>query len=310
MTEKKLIILIPARNEENSIAACVNAISNQTYPIRACLIINDGSTDKTDEIAKELALKHNWVHYVYFEDRGFRNVGKGVAQTVNKGYNYIKEIIGEDWDLLAKVDGDTIVSESYFEELIEKIEKNPEIVLVSGQVYYTKDAANFNDWDNIIVEKTLFSHPRGTGRIYKFDFWNQMNGLKEIHGWDSYADFFAKFTNQKAILYPEIKMIQTRQTSSSNGLIKGRKKQGKTMFILGYNPFIAIGRSLKMMLRWPLLISGIAMLWGYFGGYFNRKERILSKWFYKNIRIDQRNRLLTKIGFKPKKLIPYKKKEN
>ncbi len=52
MKNKKIIIIVPAYNEEESIKSVIQSIYsvNQTYDI---IVINDGSTDKTSEIAKE-----------------------------------------------------------------------------------------------------------------------------------------------------------------------------------------------------------------------------------------------------------------
>ncbi len=47
-------ICIPARNEELTIEKCVHSLANQDYPNYEVLILNDCSTDHTDEILKKL----------------------------------------------------------------------------------------------------------------------------------------------------------------------------------------------------------------------------------------------------------------
>lgn len=47
-----VIALVPARNEEASVAQCLSALARQDYPGRFCtIVINDGSTDKTADVA-------------------------------------------------------------------------------------------------------------------------------------------------------------------------------------------------------------------------------------------------------------------
>ena len=50
----KLTVIIPARNEEANIAACLNAIVTQNYPrhLLQVLVMNDYSTDATSDIVK------------------------------------------------------------------------------------------------------------------------------------------------------------------------------------------------------------------------------------------------------------------
>ena len=57
-------IIIPARNEEVWIKDCVQSILNLRYPQYELVIIDDGSTDKTMDILKEM-LDLKFVHNPY-----------------------------------------------------------------------------------------------------------------------------------------------------------------------------------------------------------------------------------------------------
>ena len=48
-------ILIPARNEEGNIGACVNTLLAQDYPEFEVIVLNDRSTDDTGKILKDIA---------------------------------------------------------------------------------------------------------------------------------------------------------------------------------------------------------------------------------------------------------------
>ena len=54
-TEKKVSVIVPIYNVEVFIEKCVKSIMNQTYKNIELIFINDGSTDKTEEIANALA---------------------------------------------------------------------------------------------------------------------------------------------------------------------------------------------------------------------------------------------------------------
>lgn len=51
-------ILVPARNEEANIEACVTSLAAQDYPNFEIIILDDESTDKTWNILKRMALKY------------------------------------------------------------------------------------------------------------------------------------------------------------------------------------------------------------------------------------------------------------
>ena len=57
-------VLIPARNEENNIANCLNNILQQDYENFEIFVLDDQSTDRTKEIVKSFSQKHSCVFYV------------------------------------------------------------------------------------------------------------------------------------------------------------------------------------------------------------------------------------------------------
>ena len=46
-------VIVPARNEAHNIARCVSSILSATYPNLELIVVDDGSTDGTAEIARE-----------------------------------------------------------------------------------------------------------------------------------------------------------------------------------------------------------------------------------------------------------------
>ncbi len=49
----KFLIVIPAHNEEENILLRLESLKNQTFQDFKCVIVNDGSTDKTQEIVED-----------------------------------------------------------------------------------------------------------------------------------------------------------------------------------------------------------------------------------------------------------------
>ena len=71
-------IAIPAYNEEATIAKTLESVLSLDYPKDKieCIIVNDGSVDKTGEIAKELVTKHKEHNIILISQE---NKGKGAA---------------------------------------------------------------------------------------------------------------------------------------------------------------------------------------------------------------------------------------
>ena len=60
-------VIIPAFNAENGLRRCIESVMKQKYPHIELIVINDGSTDSTDEIALEY---QNSIKYDYQNNQG------------------------------------------------------------------------------------------------------------------------------------------------------------------------------------------------------------------------------------------------
>ena len=69
--EALITIIVPAYNVEKYIRDCVNSLTNQTRMNHKIVIVNDGSTDRTEEICMELKKDHEeLITYVSQENQG------------------------------------------------------------------------------------------------------------------------------------------------------------------------------------------------------------------------------------------------
>jgi biofilm PGA synthesis N-glycosyltransferase PgaC len=98
-------VLVPVWNEEKTIEETVKSIFEVDYPLKEILVINDGSTDKTEEIVKELQKRFSKLKLI-----NKKNTGKG--DSLNVG---IKEAQGE---LIAVIDADSYPAKDSFKKLV------------------------------------------------------------------------------------------------------------------------------------------------------------------------------------------------
>lgn len=124
----KVLIIIPAYNEEKSIVSTVASlkkakIKNGTLDY---IIVNDGSTDNTREVCE----KEN-LNYINLP------MNLGIGGAVQTGYKYAFE---NNYDIAIQFDGDGQHDASYIGNLVEEIEKGNDIVIGSR---YVADLSKF-----------------------------------------------------------------------------------------------------------------------------------------------------------------------
>jgi glycosyltransferase involved in cell wall biosynthesis len=54
---KTVSVIIPARDSENVLGKCLDAVKASVYPVHEIIVVNDGSLDKTSSVAKQRSVK-------------------------------------------------------------------------------------------------------------------------------------------------------------------------------------------------------------------------------------------------------------
>lgn len=109
-------IVIPAYNHARYLREAIISVLDQTYPHIELIVLNDGSTDETDNILKEYSDKFYW--------ESQPNMGQ--SRTLNKGWVMAK---GE---LLSYLSADDILLPDAVCEAVKCLHENPDAVLVYG----------------------------------------------------------------------------------------------------------------------------------------------------------------------------------
>lgn len=113
-----LSIIIPAYNEESKIARCINSLIKQNYPELRIVIVDDGSTDNTQNISKEFSLKHKNIRYV-------RKKNAGKASALNFGLKYVNT------EFFGFIDSDTYLSDNALLNMMTYFRKDVGAVTVA-----------------------------------------------------------------------------------------------------------------------------------------------------------------------------------
>lgn len=106
----KFSIIVPVYNVEKYIGKCLESIKNQTYKDYEVIVVNDGSTDKSMEIAKEYNVK-------VIEQKN-----QGLSSARNTG---VKNSTGK---YIMFLDSDDYIDNNLLKELNKSLDNNPDIV--------------------------------------------------------------------------------------------------------------------------------------------------------------------------------------
>lgn len=115
----KISIIIPVYNTGKHIEKCLNSIKNQTRKIDLeVIIINDGSTDNSENIVKQYIEKHK----EFLNIKYYSKENEGVAKTRNFGIEKATS------DYIMFLDSDDYIEPETFETLEKYIEQDIDLI--------------------------------------------------------------------------------------------------------------------------------------------------------------------------------------
>jgi len=231
----KIGVVIPARNEEKYLGKTLEYLLNQTRKLDVVVVVDDGSSDNTAEIAKQFGVK-----VLRRPDRGYSALGGPETKKAwNSGLRFLDKI--GDVDYVMMLGADHVLEKDYVKKIIAEMERNRNLVLASGRVVGEMARA-----------------PRGSGRIYRFAFLREIGFFPINYGAESYTMCKALEKGYEIKLVEDALSFGQRKTSLS---CKKMYALGKGKKALGYDPIYVLWDFLLTFFRSPK--GALSMLSGY-----------------------------------------------
>jgi len=282
-----ILIIIPVFNEENNIKKCIKSLQNQTYELSKIVLVNDGSTDNTLKIIRDISDKFKNIEIIDFKNSLSKPIpGKKIIKAFNQGLNQNKI----KYDYIGKFDGDLILPKNYFEVMIKEFKKNKKLGLVSGVIA----SINNKSWN--IEEMYDKDHVRGGTKLYTHESFQKIGGLKESIGWDTLDEMLLRYYGYEIKVIKNVITKQLRKTGDRYSKNK-YKNQGKVMYILGYDIFLAIIGSLKFSFNEKSIIPFFKSITSFLKSLFNNEKKIVNDKLATFVRSFRYKRIKKKLKF-------------
>ena len=251
----KFLLIIPTHNEEKNILFTLKSLQQQTFQDFFCVIVNDGSTDKTKKIVEEfISHQLSTVNYQLQNlDFSQHEPGAKVVRTFNKG---LESVDLKDFDVICKFDADIIFPSDYLMKLNAIYETNPKAGMVSGlvkinkSIFENKLAFDFKDEKHQWKFENLSSknHVRGPIKSYRKECFLEMNGLRPVLGWDNIDVMLAKKNGWEILTLKDLWVKHLRPTAFQYKNQKA-EKLGEYFYNIGLNLPLTMISSAKSSLK-------------------------------------------------------------
>lgn len=270
---KDYIVITPCKNEENNLPCLIQSLIKQSITPVLWTIVDDGSTDKSPEIINQIIKEYKWIQSICLKE-GPRDLTIHISKIIKTGLDFANNYCKEKnitHDIIVFLDADMIIPDNdFFEKIFIEFEKDNQLGIASGEIQI-KDFSG-----NLVNANGRFDTISGGELICRRECVEDFGGVPLTYAWDSVMRVKAIRNGWKIKRFHEIKIIQSRETSSAEGLKKGFYVKGASDYYLDMNPNIVFIKGLIYCFKRPYYL-GFAYYLGYFNSLIRRKEKIDDK---------------------------------
>jgi glycosyltransferase involved in cell wall biosynthesis len=259
------VVITPARNEAEFIGKTVESVIAQTVKPLRWVIVDDGSTDATAEIASKSAADHPWIEVVRMPPRKERHFA-GKVHAFNAGLERVSHL---QFAIVANLDADVSLEPDHFEFLLSRFAEDPKLG-VAGTVYTQPD------WDSMTDSFEGEECVAGPLQFFRSDCFQDIGGYvpNRFGGIDWIAVTRARMKGWTTKCFPQRRFRHHRTMGSAGrGIVRTMMFMGRKDYLLGSSPIWYPFRVAYRMTKPPYVIGGLSLLAGYTWAAIQRLEQ-------------------------------------
>lgn len=136
----KLSVIIPSYNDAEMLGQCLTALTSQTVRAWEVVVVDNGSTDNTSEVARSFGAR------VIYEPI------KGIPSATAAGFD------AASGDILGRLDADSVPQSDWCERVVSAFSENPDIAAITGTADFY-GGRKFINWmgRNVYINGYLWS---------------------------------------------------------------------------------------------------------------------------------------------------------
>ncbi|MBM2822870.1 MAG: glycosyltransferase family 2 protein [Thermoleophilia bacterium] len=274
-------IVTPVRDEVANLERIASCVASQTARPEAWVLVENGSTDETPDIAARLADEHTWVHVLRAGLLDAEERGAPIVHAFHLGVSLLQPRP----EVIVQLDADLSFPPYYFEQLLRALGRNVRLGIVSGTCY----EQHGGEWrEQHVTGASVW----GAARAYRKECLERVLPLEPRTGWDAVDVAEANALGWETRILHEVPFYHhRREASRERTRWSAWAAQGRVSHFLGYRPSYLLLRALFRAFRDP---AALALVAGYAGEAVRRRPQCAKPGVRTWVRKQQRLRNLAR----------------
>lgn len=242
----RLLVVTPMLNELSNLRELAEQVSQSTFKPATWVLVDDGSTDGTLELATQLSHELPYVRVVRHLNTGGL-IGGSAFRAWTSG---VDSVDLSSYDLIMKLDADVDLPPLYLESVAAVLAAD-HTVGVAGGVLRRESGREQN------------LHVPGPVKMYSVAGYQALATVPRAVGFDVVDEIALSLKGYSTHVIRDLRFGVRRPIGASQGLVHGRRRNGQVCRWVGYFPPYFLLHAARYVARRPVGVGTAAMVWGY-----------------------------------------------
>jgi poly-beta-1,6-N-acetyl-D-glucosamine synthase len=265
----RIACIVPFLDEQRHLGRFLDSIGAQQRPPDELLLVDDGSSDESPELAAEFAKRHEWVRLLRRPRRPPSTDRLADAPELVAFQSALSQVAGP-WDVVVKLDADLVLSPDLFGTLERAFLEQSDLG-IAGTYLSVLDP----ETGELQRERCPPQHVRGATKFYRRACFEQIAPLPTMLGWDTIDEIAARRRGWRtaSIACPTGDTVHLRPTGAETGQLRAQFRWGRCAYGIGQHPVWVAVSALRRLRARPRVLATAAFLAGWATGLVRRVPR-------------------------------------
>ena len=253
-------VVTPARDEEENLARLGEAMVNQILTPVRWVIVENGSSDRTLDVARALEAAHSYIRVIQTAPASAYERTSAYMRAFHAGVDALDDL----GDLVVKLDADVSVDPGHFEGLAAAFRDDPALGIATGIMVEERGGA----WEEVPL---LDDHCWGPARTYRRSCLEVVLPLEDGHNYASVDETKAHLAGFSTGTLRHLRFRHHRPEGAREGSNwKNWRNYGLASHHMRYRPSYVLAR---LAFRIRIEPEALALVAGYAEGFIRQAPR-------------------------------------
>jgi hypothetical protein len=254
----RIAAIVSFLDEERFLPALLSSIAAQTRQPDRLLLVDDGSADRSPELAEAFARDHDHVTVLRRPPHTVERDRLASAPEL-QSFLWALGTLEDPWEVVAKLDADLRLAPRTFAVLESRFRSDPRLGVAGPRL------RSVDDGGRDVSHRTRPEHVEGAAKFYRRRCLDEIGPIPAILGWDTIDEVRARMRGWRTAGGDpgDEPVIHLRPMGAHDGAARAFRRWGACAYAYGEHPLHVLLTGARRLPERPVLLGGASYVAGW-----------------------------------------------